>query len=173
MRGHSQLKTHIHCNNATVIGIANNTVKRQHPCSMEMHYFWVCDKVAQGAYTIRWHQGLENLADYQSKHHIGAHHRAICPWYLRNKNSPLVLPWATRPSTLKGCVGTLEGGYVRNVPLPRIPLRQSTSPLACAATLTESTETYCSKVPRIPTWNELTSSLEGLGKTKSMPFFPC
>jgi hypothetical protein len=120
--GHLQPKTHVHCNNATAVGIANNLVKRQCSRSMEMRYFWVCDKVAQGAYAIRWHQGLENLADYQSKHHIGAHHRAICPWYLRNKNSPLVLPWATRPSTLKGCVGTLPAGYVHNVPLPRVPL---------------------------------------------------
>jgi hypothetical protein len=27
----------------------------------------------------------------------------------------------------RGCVGTLPQGYVRNVPLPRIPLQQSTS----------------------------------------------
>jgi hypothetical protein len=36
----------------------------------------------------------------------------------------LVLPWATRPSTLKGCVGTHPAGYIRNVPLPRVPLQQ-------------------------------------------------
>ncbi len=27
----------------------------------------------------------------------------------------------TRPSTPKGCVGTLPAGYIRNVPLPRVP----------------------------------------------------
>jgi hypothetical protein len=48
-------------------------------------------------------------------------------------------------------VGTLEGGYVHNVPLPRIPQRQSTSPVARAATLTESTDTHYLKVPQIPT----------------------
>jgi hypothetical protein len=75
--GHPLPKKHVHCNNTTAVGIANNTVKRQRSSSMEMHYFWVWDKVAQGAYAIRWHPGQENLADYQSKHHIGAHHRAI------------------------------------------------------------------------------------------------
>jgi hypothetical protein len=70
-------------------------------------------------------------------------------------------------------IGTLEGGYVRNVPLPRILLRQSASRVACAATLTESTDTYYSKVPWIPTSSEITRSLEGLGKTAIMPFFPC
>jgi hypothetical protein len=80
--GHPQPKTPIHCNNATAVGIANNTVKRQCSRSMKMRYFWVCDKVAQDAYNVRWHPGQENLADYQSKHHLGVHHHAVCPWYL-------------------------------------------------------------------------------------------
>jgi hypothetical protein len=92
---------------------------------MEIQYFWVCDKVAQDAYNVKWHPGQENLADYQSNHNPGAHHTAVHPWYLHKVNSPLVLPWAIRPSTPKGCVGTLPKGYVRNVPLPRVPLRQS------------------------------------------------
>ncbi len=91
-----------------------------------MRSFWVCDKVAQEAFAIRWHPGQENLADYQSKHHVGAHHRAVCLWYLHNNNLPLVHPWTTRPSTLKGCVGTLPAGYIPTVPLPRVPLRKST-----------------------------------------------
>jgi hypothetical protein len=37
-----------------------------------------------------------------------------------------VLPRATRPSTLKGCVGTHLAGLVHNVPLPWVPLCQST-----------------------------------------------
>jgi hypothetical protein len=126
--GQPQPKTPIHCNNAIAIGIANNTIKRQQSCSMEMRYFWVCDKVAQDAYHVKWHPGQENLADYQSKHHPGAHHTAVRLWYLHTDNSPLVLPWAIRPSTHKGCVGTLPKGYVRHVPLPRVPIQQSPTP---------------------------------------------
>jgi hypothetical protein len=124
--GHPQPCTPVHCDNATTVGIANNTIKRQRSRSMEMRYFWIGDKVAQKAYTIKWHPGQENLADYQSKHHLGTHHQAVCPWYLHEINSPLVLPWKTRPSTLKGCVGNLPKGYIRNVPLPRVPREQST-----------------------------------------------
>jgi hypothetical protein len=69
--GHLQPKTMVHYNNTTAVGIANNTVKRQRLQSMEMRYFWVCDKVAQDAYDIKWHPGQENLAYYQSKHHPG------------------------------------------------------------------------------------------------------
>ncbi len=75
---------------------------------------------------IKWHPGQENLADYQSKHHIGSHRIGVRPWYLHKINSPLVLPRAKRPSTLKGCVGNLPEGYIWNVPLPRIPWNQST-----------------------------------------------
>ncbi len=69
--GHPQPKTLIHCDNATAVGIANNTVKWQRSRSMEMQYFWVCDNIAQDAYNVKWHPGQENLNDYQSKHHPG------------------------------------------------------------------------------------------------------
>ena len=124
--GHPQPKTPVHCDNATTVGIANNSIKRQRSRSMEMRHFWVADKVAQNIFSFHWHPGQENLADYQSKHHSGAHHQAVRSWYLHETNSPLVLPRAQKPSTLKGCVGILPQGYARNVPLPRIPLGQST-----------------------------------------------
>jgi hypothetical protein len=66
---------------------------------------------------ITWHPGMENLVDYQSKDHLGSHHVNVKPWYLHMENSPPYLPRAQSQSTLKGCVGTLEGGYIRNVPL--------------------------------------------------------
>ena len=93
-----------------------------------MRYFWICEKDAQNVYSFKWHPGMENLTDYQSKHHPGAHHTAVRPYYLHETNSPLELPRAIKPSTLNGCVGTLKDGYVRNVPLPRVPQIQSASP---------------------------------------------
>jgi hypothetical protein len=41
---------------------------------MEMKFFWVGNKIAQEIHSLKWHPGQEILADYQSKHHIGAHH---------------------------------------------------------------------------------------------------
>ncbi len=79
---HLQTKTPVHCDNATTVGIANNKVKRQHLQSMEMRSFWIGDKIAQDIYDVSWQPGKENLADYQGKHHIGTHHKAVCPWYL-------------------------------------------------------------------------------------------
>jgi hypothetical protein len=101
--GHPQSKIPIHCNNATTIGIANKTIKRQQSQAMEMRYFWTCEKDAQDVYLCKWYPRTENLADYQSKHHPGADHTAVQPYYLHEKKSPLELPRAIRPSTLKGC----------------------------------------------------------------------
>jgi hypothetical protein len=72
-------------------------------------------------YALHWHPGQESLAEYQSKHHVGALHAAARPWYLYESNSPHLLPGAQAPSALKGCVGTLDGGHLRKVPLPRAP----------------------------------------------------
>ena len=70
---------------------------------------------------------MENLADYQRKHHPGAHHTGVRPYYVYETNSPLELPHAIKQNTLKGCVGTLKDGYVCSVPLHRVPQIQSAS----------------------------------------------
>ncbi len=44
--GHLQPKTPVHCDNATAVGIANNTIKRQRLRSMEMRFFWIGDEIA-------------------------------------------------------------------------------------------------------------------------------
>ncbi len=44
---------------------------------MEMRFFWIGDKIGQQMYNLKWGPGQENLADYQSKHHIGSHNTAV------------------------------------------------------------------------------------------------
>ena len=124
---------------------------------MEMRFFWISDKVAQDMYKLSWHPVQENLSDYQSKHHTGAHHTAVCPWYLHMDDSPKELPRALAPSALIGCDGTLNDGYVRKVPLPCAPLIQSTSHVSCNVTVTRDTGDTCylKQVPRIPMWHDL------------------
>jgi hypothetical protein len=63
--GHPQPLTPIYCDYSTAVGIANNTVKQQRSCSMEMRFFWVADAAAQGKFDIKYHPGKENLGDYQ------------------------------------------------------------------------------------------------------------
>jgi hypothetical protein len=163
--GHPQPKPPVHCNNATAVGIANNTIKRQHSRSTEMVLFWIGDKVAQEMYAQNWHLGQENLADYQSKHYLGSHHIAVRTGYLHMENSPQKLPWAARPSTLKGCVGTLKDVYVRKLPFLQAPRIQHASH---TSHVTHNT-CYLAQVPHISTWSNLTRSLAGLGKRALLP----
>ena len=70
----------------------------------------------------------------------------------------------------------LKDGYIRNVPLPRVPRIQSDS----LATLEPRngimaghtpTNTCYSEVPQVPTWSDLTRSLPGFGRITLLPFF--
>eukprot|EP00984_Skeletonema_dohrnii_P002769 scaffold955_cov79-Skeletonema_dohrnii-CCMP3373.AAC.11 len=122
--GHKQPPTQVHCDNQTATGIANNTVKKQRSRAMDMRFFWITDQVAMGFFDVQWHPGQENLADYFTKHFDSKHHQAVRPWYLHMSNSPRVLPRAVKPSTLRGCVGTLPNGYTKSGPLPKlVPIR--------------------------------------------------
>jgi hypothetical protein len=158
--GHPQPKTPVHCYNTMAVGIANNSIKQQYSQSMEMRLFWIGDTVAQEMYALKWHPGQENLADYQSKHHIGSHPAAVRPWYLHLENSPRVLPWAERPSALKGCAGILKDGCVCKVPSPWAPRIQHTSHTSQVINDT----CYLAQVLCIPTWSDLNRSLAGLGR---------
>ncbi len=138
---------------------------------MEMRFFWISDKCAQDMYALHWHPGQENLADYQSKHHTSAHHSKVRPWYLHESNSPRELPRALRPSALKWCVGTQDGGYLNKVPLPRAPLLQSTALMTCAIPQVNQ-HTYYLQVPRIPTWSDLARSHLGANRSNILHLAP-
>jgi hypothetical protein len=137
---------------------------------MEMRFFWVGDKIAQNMYDVSWHPGMENLADYQNKHHIGSHHVRVRPWYLHMENCPRYSPRAQSWSTLKGCVGTLKDGYVHNIPLPRAPRIQSANHVTSnEQVVMDSQDTCYLQVPRVPTWSNLTRLLTGV-RRNILPF---
>jgi hypothetical protein len=141
---------------------------------MEMRFFWTSDKLAQDMYALSWHPGEENLADYQSKHHTGAHHIAVCPWYLHMDDSPQKLPRALGPSAMKGYVGTLNDGYICKVPLPCAPLIQCTRQVTCNVTVTRDTGNTCylEQVRRIPMWHDLSISIASICRTTILPLLP-
>ena len=88
---------------------------------MEMQYFWLLDQMAQQYFKIYYQPGLENLADYPTKHHIWQIHQHIRLYYIQMPNSPAEFSRASKPSLRQGCVGILGDPHLRQVPLPRIP----------------------------------------------------
>ena len=132
--GHPQPPTPIHVDNSTTVGIVNNTIKRQKSRSVEMRYFWLLDGAIQKLFHFKYQPGLENLADYPSKAHSGAHHVAVRPYYVHTEKSPRFLVRAAKPSERRGCVNKPGNTYLRKYPLPIIPrVPRGSRPQAAAA----------------------------------------
>ena len=119
--GYPQLATPIHCDNATAVGIVNGKVKIQRSRCMEMRYFYSWDQVKRGFFDVKWHQGQENLGNYQSKTLMRKHHVNLRPMYLHTKNSTEYILRAMKTSELRGCVENKVGAYVLGRPLPVFP----------------------------------------------------
>ncbi len=111
----------IHCEDTTAMGIVNNSIKSQRSRAMNMRYFWLLCQEAQRILAIRHYPGQENLGNYQTKLHNGAHHKRVRPFYQHTKDSPQFLPHAPRPSVRRGCVETGNEPYLHRTPLPQIP----------------------------------------------------
>jgi hypothetical protein len=65
--GHPQPPTIIITDNECALGIANNTVKQRRSKAIDMRFYWIKDRVAQGQLSIYWKKGADNLADYFTK----------------------------------------------------------------------------------------------------------
>jgi hypothetical protein len=95
--GHPQTATPIQTDNACAAGIANDTVKQRRSKAIDMRFYWIKDRVAQGDFLVHWRRGLENDADYFTKHHAPSHHRCMRSRYLHDPGSII-------PDLARGCV---------------------------------------------------------------------
>jgi hypothetical protein len=84
--GHPQPPTHVRGDNSTAIGVANDTIKVRRSKAIDMKFFWLQDREAQEQFHYYWDKGEGNLADYFTKHHSVAHHRAVRPVYLHTRH---------------------------------------------------------------------------------------
>ena len=120
--GHPQPPTPIHVDNMTAVRIVNSTIKCQRSRAFEMRYFWLLDQDVQKYFKFKYHPGQENLGDYPTKYHTGPIHQHVRPYYLHMANSSRLLPHALKPSSRQGCDESLGDPYLRQVPLPKIPV---------------------------------------------------
>jgi hypothetical protein len=75
--GFTQPPTPIECDNQCAVGIANQDVKQKRSRAMDVRFHWLADRIKQGQFVIEWKEGNTNLADYFTKIHPSAHHRAM------------------------------------------------------------------------------------------------
>jgi hypothetical protein len=81
---HPQPPTPLITDNSTATGIANKTVKQRRSKAIDMRFYWLQDRVEQDEFRIFWERGADNLADYFTKHHPAAYHRAMRSRYLHD-----------------------------------------------------------------------------------------
>jgi hypothetical protein len=60
--------------NTTDTRYSNGTIKQKRKKAMDMHFYWIIDRVKQGQFNVYWGPGYQNLADYFTKHHNMAHY---------------------------------------------------------------------------------------------------
>jgi hypothetical protein len=98
--GHPQRATPLKTDNSTATGIVNNTIKQKRSKAIDMRYYWLRDRVQQGQFDVYWEPGINNLADYTTKHHRAAHHKNVRPIYLYEPN--------VSPTATQGCNNILN-----------------------------------------------------------------
>lgn len=81
--------TPIQTNNACAAGIFNDTLKKFHSKAMDMHFYWIKDRVAQGQCIIHQHRGTDNLTNYFIKHHSrpAQYHTSMQSHYLLSRSN--------------------------------------------------------------------------------------
>ena len=93
--GHPQLPTKMKTDNSTANGFANITIKEDKIKAIEMRFHWLKCREAQQQFQFYWAPGKANIADYFTKNHSPAHHKAVRSIYLHENNSQL---------SMKGCI---------------------------------------------------------------------
>jgi hypothetical protein len=83
--GHPQLKrTMITTNNITTQGLTMGTMTPKASKFMDQCFHWLNYSNAQCQFLYLWHRGMDNCANYASKHHPAKHHQAVHPFYIQD-----------------------------------------------------------------------------------------
>jgi hypothetical protein len=86
---HRQPPAPMETDNTTATGYSNGTIKQKRSKAMDMRFHWIKDRVKQGKYNVYWGPGVQNLADYFTKHHSPAHHKRIRDVYSHADERPI------------------------------------------------------------------------------------
>ena len=65
--GYPQPPTLIRIDNTIAVGLCNNTINAKRSKTMDMRFFWLADRVAQGQFCVEHIPGIWNVADFFTK----------------------------------------------------------------------------------------------------------
>lgn len=94
--GYPQPATPMKTDNSTACGIMNNTMKQKRSKAMDVRFYWLRDRAAQGQFYIYWESGAKNFGDFHTKVHPPSYHKVMraVQTYIEGIS----------PDSLQGCV---------------------------------------------------------------------
>ncbi len=97
--GHSHSRTPIQTDNLTVHALLTNKIFPKALKAMDMQFHWLRCRSAQDQYRYYWRPGMQNLADYWTKHHPAKHHKSFWPQILTSATDPEYIKLITPKNT--------------------------------------------------------------------------
>jgi predicted transposase YdaD len=80
--GHPQPPTPLQTNNTTAMGYTSDTIKQRRTRAIDMHVYWVKDRVKQGQFHVYWGPRYQHLANFFTTYHSPTHHKRIREIYI-------------------------------------------------------------------------------------------
>ena len=100
----------IKTDNNTADGFVKGTIKQNKTKVVEMRFDWLKCRSAQLKFDIYWAPGQENFADFFTKNHSAAHHKALRPIYLAPDST-------NKQLSIQGCIKILQPRLTKAVAL--------------------------------------------------------
>ena len=75
--------TPIFTDNRTAKGILTSLCRQKLSKAFDMRYYWIKDRIKQKQFKLTWRPGVDNMADYFSKHHPPWYHKKMRYKYLQ------------------------------------------------------------------------------------------
>ena len=86
---HPQPPTPLKTDNLTATGFVYDNIQEKRSEAWDMHYYWLRDHLTQQQFNIFWEKGVNNDADYFTKHHAIKDHLARQSIFLKDKIKPI------------------------------------------------------------------------------------
>ena len=83
--GHPQEATPIKTDNSTANNFVYDNINLKKSKSWDMRVYWLRDRENQKQFRTYWKKGVENNADYFTKHHPTPHHQQMRSRYVIDK----------------------------------------------------------------------------------------
>ncbi len=101
--GYPQFKTPIIGDNSTANSASHKSIRIRRLQSVAMRYHWIQDRVKEGQFYTIWLSGKDNKADYFTKIHPAAYHKAMRGIYVHDPPLPKASEEGSRKKNKTSC----------------------------------------------------------------------